>query len=93
MGHHFNAIEDPHSPFVKQYNHVMESIANPAYLAIPSLEKLWPRTTVINAIDDLVKAFEGILKIKKENPGNDMITYMLEDKSMRLRSIPLVILR
>ncbi|KAJ7621207.1 cytochrome P450 [Roridomyces roridus] len=66
IGHDFDAINNHDSPFVKKYNHVMESIANPAYLAI----------------DELVAMFQGILTFKKENPGNDMLTYMLEDKNM-----------
>ena len=58
----------------------MDSIANPAYIAFPTLEKIFPRNHIVAAIDDLVKSFQGLLDVKKENPGNDMLTYMLEDK-------------
>ncbi|OBZ70309.1 hypothetical protein A0H81_09551 [Grifola frondosa] len=34
----------------------------------------------MRAIDELVEAFQGILRLKRHNPGNDMLTYMLEDK-------------
>ena len=80
MGHDFDAITNAHSPFVQQYNHVMESIANPLYLVMPKLEKLIPRLKTIKSIDALVQSFQDLLNLKKENPGNDMITYMLEDK-------------
>jgi hypothetical protein len=78
---------DENSPFVAKYNHVMESIANPAYIVFPKLEKILPRVATIKAIDDLVASFQGLLDTKKENPGNDMITYMLEDKGEHHDSI------
>ena len=80
LGHDFNAVGDPDSPFVKKYNHVMDSIANPAYIAFPTLEKIFPRHHTVAAIDDMVKLFQELLDVKKVNPGNDMLTYMLEDK-------------
>ena len=82
LGHDFNAIQDAESPFVLQYNHVMESIANPAYLVFPTLEKIVPRVKTIEAIDKLVSSFQGLLQGKKENKGNDMLTYMLEEPGM-----------
>ena len=84
IGHDFDTISDGNSPFVRQYNHVMESIANPLYLVMPKLEKVFPRVSTIKAIDELVKSFQDLLMMKKENPGNDMITYMLEDKGQYL---------
>ncbi|KAJ6490472.1 cytochrome P450 [Mycena vulgaris] len=82
IGHDFDAIANDNSPFVSKYNHVMDSIASPAYLVAPKLEKIFPRLKTIKAIDELVALFQGILSYKKENPGNDMLTYMLEDKDM-----------
>ena len=82
LGHDFNAIQDDKSPFVLQYNHVMESIANPAYLVFPRLEKIFPRVKTIEAIDKLVAAFQGLLQQKKLDKGNDMLTYMLEEPGM-----------
>ncbi|KAJ6471486.1 cytochrome P450 [Mycena sanguinolenta] len=82
IGHDFQAIADRNSPFVRQYNHVMESIASPLYLVAPKLEKVFPRVETIKAIEELVAAFHTILTHKKENPGNDMLTYMMEDKEM-----------
>ncbi|KAJ7824618.1 cytochrome P450 [Mycena olivaceomarginata] len=82
IGHDFDAIANGNSPFVHRYNHVMESIASAPYLIAPKLEKIFPRVKTIKAIDELVASFQTILTYKKENPGNDMLTYMMEDKDM-----------
>ncbi|KAF7347951.1 Cytochrome P450 [Mycena sanguinolenta] len=82
IGHDFDAIANGNSPFVRQYHHVMESIASPPYLVAPKLENVFPRVKTMNAIDELVASFQTILAHKKENPGNDMLTYMMEDKQM-----------
>ncbi|KJA29606.1 hypothetical protein HYPSUDRAFT_31542 [Hypholoma sublateritium FD-334 SS-4] len=82
LGHNFRAIEDDHSPFVAQYNEVMDGIASPLYIVFPKLEKWFPRREVIKNIDNLVNKFQKILEHKKENKGNDMLTYMLEEPGM-----------
>jgi hypothetical protein len=84
IGHDFDAIANGNSPFVHRYNHVMESIASAPYLIAPKLEKIFPRVKTIKAIDELVASFQTILTYKKENPGNDMLTYMMEDKGAYL---------
>ncbi|KAI5822538.1 cytochrome P450, partial [Schizophyllum commune Tattone D] len=82
FGWDFNSIEDTSTPFVTEYSHVMDSIANPLYIVFPKLETLLPRKTIITKIDALIAKFTGILDEKKENRGNDMLTYMLEDPEM-----------
>lgn len=82
IGHDFHAIEDDHSPFVQQYNDVMDALADPLFLVFPKLERWFPRRKVISKIDNLVSKFQGILEHKKENKGNDMLTYMLEEPGM-----------
>ncbi|PPR01287.1 hypothetical protein CVT24_006362 [Panaeolus cyanescens] len=82
LGHNFRAIEDDHSPFVKEYNEVMDGISNALYIVFPKLEKWFPRKEVITKIDKLSGNFLKILNHKKENKGNDMITYMLEEPGM-----------
>ena len=52
-----------------------------SYIVFPKLETLLPRKTIITKIDALIAKFTGILDEKKENRGNDMLTYMLEDVS------------
>ncbi|KAJ6490887.1 hypothetical protein C8R45DRAFT_1096435 [Mycena sanguinolenta] len=82
IGHDFDAIADGNSPSVRRYNHVMESIANPPYLVSPKLENVLPRAKTIKAIDELVASFQTSLSYKEENQGNDMFTYMMENKEM-----------
>ena len=53
-----------------------------SYIVFPKLEKWLPRHEVIKNIDNLVSKFQGILEHKKENKGNDMLTYMLEEPGM-----------
>lgn len=53
-----------------------------SYIVFPKLEKWLPRHKVIQNIDNLVAKFQGILEHKKENKGNDMLTYMLEEPGM-----------
>ncbi|KIJ98494.1 hypothetical protein K443DRAFT_133396 [Laccaria amethystina LaAM-08-1] len=82
LGHDFNTIVDNNSPFVKKYNEVMDSIASPLFLVFPKLETWFPRKHVIRKIDDLVKDFGQLLEDKKQRPGNDMLTYMIEEPEM-----------
>ncbi|TRM57260.1 cytochrome P450, partial [Schizophyllum amplum] len=82
FGWDFNSIEDTNTPFVKEYSHVMDSIANPLYIVFPGLERLIPRRDIIRKIDALIAKFTNILDQKKENKGNDMLTYMLEEPEM-----------
>ncbi|THU94005.1 hypothetical protein K435DRAFT_566590, partial [Dendrothele bispora CBS 962.96] len=79
FGHDFKAISEMESPFVRDYNSVMESIASVPYIVFPILERLLPRPAVIKKIDLLVSMFSQILEEKKHNKGDDMLTFMLED--------------
>ncbi|KAL1745567.1 cytochrome P450 [Schizophyllum fasciatum] len=82
FGWDFNSIEDTNTPFVSEYSHVMDSIANPLYIVFPKLETLFPRKQIITQIDALIAKFTNILEQKKDNRGNDMLTYMLEEPEM-----------
>ncbi|TFY70743.1 hypothetical protein EVG20_g2277 [Dentipellis fragilis] len=82
FGHDFNAIADVNSPFVRKYNGVMDGIASPLYIIFPKLERWVPRPKVIAKIDEMVLLFTHLLEEKKQNAGNDMLTYMLEDPEM-----------
>lgn len=62
------------------YGHFRSLVQNPLrFLVFPKLESWFPRKQVIRKIDDLVKDFGKILEDKKQRPGNDMLTYMLEE--------------
>ena len=60
---------------------VVSATFSPNGESFPKLETLLPRKTIITKIDALIAKFTGILDEKKENRGNDMLTYMLEDVS------------
>ena len=79
LGYDFDALDHPDSPFVAGYHRVMSAIASPAYIFIPTLEKWLPRRKVKQDIQDLRNEFKKIVEFKKENSGNDMITFMLQE--------------
>ena len=76
LGHDFAALDHPHGPFIAQYHEVMAAIADPLYSFLPMLEWLVPRRDVRRKIDDLVEKFRQVLVRKRNDPGNDVITYM-----------------
>ncbi|KAI0793858.1 cytochrome P450 [Fomes fomentarius] len=82
IGYDFEALDKPNGPFVKMYHDVMAAISDPPYIFLPSLERWWPRDKVRAMVDALVEEFRLLLAKKRENPGNDMITYMFEDPDM-----------
>ncbi|KAG1866682.1 cytochrome P450 [Suillus subluteus] len=81
LGHDFDAIRTE-SLFVKEYNGIMQDIANPLYLIMPFLEKVFPRKEVIKRMDNLVDKFKMLLQAKRNDPGDDMMTFMLKDPTM-----------
>ena len=82
IGYDFEALDKPDGPFVKMYHDVMAAISNPPYIFLPSLERLLPREEVRKMVDAFVEEFRLLLAKKREDPGNDMITYMFEDPDM-----------
>ncbi|KAI5118891.1 hypothetical protein M0805_002807 [Coniferiporia weirii] len=82
LGHDFAALADPRSPFVARYREVMHSIADPLYLFLPFLETWLPRKRLIAEMDGLVDEFRTLMQAKKKAPGEDLISYMLEEPSM-----------
>ncbi|KAJ7765863.1 cytochrome P450 [Mycena maculata] len=86
FGHDFEALKQQ-SMFVREYNGVMSGIANPVYLIAPVLERLVPRTTLLNRIDTLIEQFVALLKAKQNSPGDDMMSYMLRDPDMSQKEL------
>ncbi|RPD54278.1 cytochrome P450 [Lentinus tigrinus ALCF2SS1-7] len=82
MGYDFEALDKPEGPFVKQYHEVMAAISSPPYIFLPSLERWLPRRRVRQMVDAFVEEFRLLLERKKQDPGNDMITYMFEHPDM-----------
>lgn len=82
IGYDFEALDKPDGPFVKMYHDVMAAISNPPYIFLPSLERWLPRDEVRKMVDAFVEEFRLLLSTKREEPGNDMITYMFENPDM-----------
>ncbi|KAI0083059.1 cytochrome P450 [Irpex rosettiformis] len=78
FGYDFDAIAHD-SPFVRNYNTIMHAIANPLYLIMPFLERVVPRHSLKKRMDILAERFGEILVEKRETPGPDMLTNMLQD--------------
>ncbi|KAI0358041.1 cytochrome P450 [Trametes cingulata] len=82
IGYDFEALAKPHGSFVRRYHDVMNAIANPPYVVFPSLERWLPRHSVRAMVDSFVEDFCKILQEKRNNPGNDVITYMFQEPEM-----------
>ncbi|TFK35800.1 cytochrome P450 [Crucibulum laeve] len=82
LGYDFEAVENDNSPFLKQYTTIMDALSIPLFLVFPIFDVWFPRKDLINNIDALIARFQAILDYKRENRGNDMLTYMLEEPSL-----------
>lgn len=81
IGHKFNCL-DQDSEFVTAYNGIMKEIASPIYLVFPWLEKVIPRHNLRKRIDQLLGKVSRLLRDKKDNPGKDMMTAMINSSVM-----------
>ncbi|EIW58355.1 cytochrome P450 [Trametes versicolor FP-101664 SS1] len=82
IGYDFEALDKPHGAFVERYHEVMAAISSPAYIFLPALERWMPRPAIRDMVDSLVEEFRVLLQKKRDHPGPDMITYMLENPEM-----------
>ncbi|PCH41958.1 cytochrome P450 [Wolfiporia cocos MD-104 SS10] len=82
IGHNFEALDKPGGSFIRHYRRVMAAIADPLYVFIPVMEKWLPRHAIRRDVDALVDRFHALLSEKKGDPGNDMLTFMLEEPNM-----------
>lgn len=81
LGHDFDAITQE-SDFVLEYNSIMHEIANPVYLVMPVLERIFPRRRIIRRIENLVDDFDKLLERKRLDPGEDIMTFLLREPNM-----------
>lgn len=86
FGYDFDAIAHE-SEFALTYNGIMHGIANPLYLVLPALERILPRRKLKKRMEQLSENFQSILTEKRENPGPDMLTFMLRDVNMTDREL------
>ena len=78
FGHDFDAIAHE-SEFVKNFNNIMYGIANPLYLISPIMERIFPRKSLFRSMKKLSNNFQEMLTEKRDHPGSDMLTFMLQD--------------
>ncbi|KAH7883400.1 cytochrome P450 [Phlebopus sp. FC_14] len=81
LGYHFDALR-VQSPFVNDYNQMMDDIANPLYLVFPVLKRLLPRLKVMARVDHLLHKFQQLIDAKRSEPRNDIITFLLNDSGL-----------
>jgi len=82
LGYDFNAIQDPHSPFVDGYNRVMAGLMAPLYMFLPMLDRYFPRKRMNAEMLGLRAFFQDIIQHKKKEPGEDVISSMLVDTKL-----------
>lgn len=82
LGYDFEALDKPEGSFILQYHQVMTAISEPVYCFLPALERWVPRHAVRRDVDALVDRFRALLAAKRQDPGNDVITYMFEEPDM-----------
>ena len=78
MGHDFESLEKPHNSLVAHYHSVVSEITHPLYIAFPILERWLPRNQLRQRVDGLRDEFQRLLELKRENPGEDYVSFMLE---------------
>ena len=79
LGHNFEAITKPNSPFADGYSRVMHALMAPPYIFVPFLDKYFPRKEVVKEVNVLRTQFSDIIKDKAQKPGEDLISRMLEE--------------
>jgi cytochrome P450 len=82
MGYDFEALEKPNNSLVQKYRDVMANVAHPLYVSFPILEILFPRKHLLNAVNDLREEFRRLMELKRQSPGSDFISILLEQAVM-----------
>ncbi|KAG6832165.1 hypothetical protein H0H92_004896 [Tricholoma furcatifolium] len=82
LGHNFQAMQASADSFVDHFNRVMSRIATPTRLIFPFLDEWFPRHSVINDVDALNTRYDNLLKMKRQELGQDLLSYLLEDSSL-----------
>lgn len=77
LGHDFEAIENPDSPFAKGYRQVMHALTESPYVFLPFLDKYFPRRDVEREAQNLRKIFGQIIEYKRTHLADDLISHMI----------------
>ncbi|KAH7919063.1 cytochrome P450 [Leucogyrophana mollusca] len=81
LGANYDAIRTE-SLFVSNYNAFMRDVAQPVYLMFPTLERILPRKAVSMRMDNLVKILVERLETKRSEPGEDLMTSLVNHPDM-----------
>lgn len=87
LGHQFNAVLQPHSPFVDGYHHTMEALTAPPYIFLPFLDKYFPRKDIVQQVENLRTRFAQIIREKEQKKSNDLISRMLENPEFNFTDV------
>ncbi|RDB23781.1 Docosahexaenoic acid omega-hydroxylase CYP4F3 [Hypsizygus marmoreus] len=82
LGHNFQALQASEDSFVDHFNRVMSRIATPTRLIFPFLDDWFPRHAVIEDVNSLNARYDGLLQMKRQDLGHDLLSYLLEDSAM-----------
>jgi cytochrome P450 len=77
LGHDFDAIKNPDSPFARGYRQVMHALTEPPYVFLPFLDKYFPRREVEQEAQNLRKVFSQIIEYKRTHLADDLISHMI----------------
>ena len=76
LGHDFNAVLNPNTPFADGYRQTMQALMAPPYVFLPFLDKYFPRKAILAEVRQLRDFFEDIVLRKRSQPGEDLISVM-----------------
>ncbi|KAG5652534.1 hypothetical protein H0H81_004691 [Sphagnurus paluster] len=82
LGHNFQAMQAAEDSFVDHFNRVMGKIATPTRLIFPFLDDWFPRHAVIEDVNALNTRYDGLLQLKRQDLGLDLLSYLLEDQTL-----------
>ncbi|KAF8074653.1 cytochrome P450 4F5 [Lyophyllum atratum] len=82
LGHNFQALQASEDSFVDHFNRVMSRIATPTRLIFPFLDDWFPRHAVIADVNALNARYDGLLQLKRQDLGLDLLSYLLEDSTL-----------
>ncbi|EIW84345.1 cytochrome P450 [Coniophora puteana RWD-64-598 SS2] len=73
MGYDYDSVRTE-SPFMIEFSTMMHEFVEPLYLVFPVLERWLPRKKVIARVVNFEKRLNGLLEMKRAEPGEDIIT-------------------
>jgi hypothetical protein len=81
LGSDIQAIDFPDSPISTTYNRCIAGLTAPPYIFLPFLDKYFPRRNLVDDTRHMRAFFLNLIKEKRTNPSNDLISAMLAEPS------------